>query len=486
MTDIIVPRFGDLIKMPAGGFDALPDADVPYYVQGSDGLYVRRKFLFGHGAARTQAPANWVKLGYSVGQFQFTANPIPAKLMSQIVHFFRRIYERQHTEAAVLLTMHEETGEWGVYIPTQLVSHGGVNYVFDPQTINGNRTIVGSIHSHCDFSPFHSGTDTGDAADFDGFHATVGFITKDEPGIVAMVSMNKQNMHYKPELFPKLFDYTELWQHEAPAWWDRYVEDTRSDSRKHPVGFSLYKKFEKTTVVKEEKRNVVPFKPSTTPSRWTPPLQHQNQQTKSAEEAAKVFMRGLGITPVSKDPWWLDKSPEWLDNNGFAWDNEKQTFLFDRSRLNRGPVEQPTPLRESQEFNARKAAERGVRWDDEGRLVRDYESDLMSTFFDVGWMDELTRATSEDFVDQLLMSSTSIINEDDDLYAYEHPEEAATVEFWQDLLVARIKQGAKLLEMTGLRVDISLVSREMTEEMKDQQWLLPEDTKPQETHHGVH
>jgi hypothetical protein len=52
---------------------------------------------------------------------------------------------------------------------------------------------VGTIHSHCDFGAFHSGTDHEDESTFDGLHVTFGDITKSE-GMSVSVSLVVHNM----------------------------------------------------------------------------------------------------------------------------------------------------------------------------------------------------------------------------------------------------------------------------------------------------
>lgn len=244
------PTWDALVKLKEKGWEGVPDGPSPFYFGAKDGLFLHKRTLLGRGVAKMEYwPSNFPEFG-ARGDFIWEADPIPAKIMGQIVNFFERIYDYQHTEAMVLLLMHAETKEWRTFIPTQLVSHGGVNYVFDPEHIQYPWILVGSIHSHCDFGAGHSSTDTGDADGFEGFHATIGYIKRDIPQIVAMIATNKKLLHYKPEDFPALFDFTEVKQHEAPKWWDRYVEDTVTKTK--PVGFELYKKFQKSTLVKVE------------------------------------------------------------------------------------------------------------------------------------------------------------------------------------------------------------------------------------------
>lgn len=243
------PPFDSIVRLRQDGWEGVPDGPNPFYVGAKDGLYVHRRMMIGRGLARVPYwPDNWPSVGSQTGLFNFEAQPVPQKIMAQVCDFFKTVYERQHTEAAVLLTMHHETGEWRVYVPTQLVSHGGVNYVFDPQTIQFPWIICGSIHSHCDFGAGHSGTDTGDAENFDGLHMTIGHNMDEVPQIVAMVAMNKKFFHYKPDQFKFLFEWENVRSEKAPDWWYRYVENTTTKEK--PKGFDLYAKFDKSTVIK--------------------------------------------------------------------------------------------------------------------------------------------------------------------------------------------------------------------------------------------
>lgn len=479
------PKFGDIIRVPAaGGLASLPDSNSPYFAMAEHGtLFLHRKLPTGRGVVRhTGAPKGLGKLNFG-GEFTFTADPIPGVIISQIASFFRRIFETRHAEAIVLLTMNNETGEWGTFVPTQLVSHGGIGYVYNPAHIRPGHGLVGSIHSHCDFNPFHSGTDTGDAEGFDGIHCTIGYIDKDEPGIVAMASLNGVNMHYDKATFPKLFDYTQLWQHDAPAWWDRYVG---SESDK-PVGYELFAQFNKPTIIKTQKTTAV--------TRWTPPPKPQyNQNQKSfngssnigdAQRAFDTFMgagaltddeleiwRDLGITTGHR-PWWADRSSEELANSGYVWDLDKQTYVWGGRQIQR-PNTLPTVLNESAAFNRRKAAERGVDWDNEGRLVYDRGWD------DTEWRDILEKEIGIETIQAL--DNADIIRDEDIEWADDNPKEGSTREYWVDTVMSAISEGVNLLQMLGVKVTVGIEAAP-----PEDAELLPDDTiTKQEFHHGVH
>lgn len=327
------PAFGSVFRLEKEGWEGLPDTPNPYHFVAGDGMFLHRKGLVGRGVVRLDRIPNSFKMfGDEVGGFDWTADPIPAKLMGQIVNFFERIYDRQHTEAAVILVMHSQTREWRVFVPTQMLSHGGVNYVFDPEHIKSPWVIVGSIHSHCDFGAGHSSTDTGDAEGFDGVHGTIGHIKRDIPEIVFMASMNKKNFHFGKDSFPALFDFSEVKQHEAPKWWDRYCEDTVNKVK--PVGFDLFAKFKKPSVVKPVTTitKVEPKSPLTTGFRPHPQQRpNPNDWTWDAETGSLVRKPFRGseneISRISKESREFNQRQEWRKQSDHWEDRLDPLFL---------------------------------------------------------------------------------------------------------------------------------------------------------------
>ena len=61
-----------------------------------------------------------------------------------------------------------------------------------------NFLCVGTIHSHCDFGAFHSGTDIGDEEDFDGLHVTFGHNNLVEFSISATIVVNGNRLQVDP------------------------------------------------------------------------------------------------------------------------------------------------------------------------------------------------------------------------------------------------------------------------------------------------
>lgn len=500
-----MPSFGELIKMPSGGLDALPDGPAPYYVGAKDGLFAHRRLLIGRGIVKLPHwPENFKEAGTNSGQFIFDAPTIPAALMGQIVDFFRRTYIRQKTEAAVLLTLHEQTKEWGVFIPTQLVSSGGVNYVYDPGHIAGGRLVVGSFHSHCMMGAFHSGTDTGDAAEFDGFHGTIGLIMNNPPQVAAMVSMNKVNMHYKDEHFPTLFDMSEYDQHEAPAWWDQYVGGAVQDG--HPVGFELYAKFAKSTTIKKEHQSkaVTVYQPQTGTMGKGQHGLHVVQPMSDRERARRAMddwgMPGWGwdnwdergtviqAQKPSPKPWWHPRSHEQMVEQGYRWDGMAGTYKWVGRQE---PEHLSEILTESAEFNARKEAERGVNWNKEdGSLQRrvvpltELSREFSHNTEDDYWEDLLRPKISDEAFDA--MFDADIYTEDDLQWAQDHPEQCGELEFWKDLTFRKAIAAVTVLRAFGVNVKLSLSKAEIEPASTDETILLPDETKPRHTEEPKH
>jgi hypothetical protein len=126
---------------------------------------------------------------------------IPERTVWRIKEFFRRVVEVHRAESEVTLYYSKDKGDFKVHIPEQFVSHGGVQYKRAGMThIEGMEDYlrVGTIHSHCDFNAFHSGTDEHDEEDFDGLHVTFGHNDRDEFTISASVVVNGFRMKIDP------------------------------------------------------------------------------------------------------------------------------------------------------------------------------------------------------------------------------------------------------------------------------------------------
>lgn len=211
----IVPLEGDHDSLP------LPE-NGPYFVATQKGYFVHRNFHFGRTlseikelpATPPMVPTLWANVDPK----------LPAALLGQAYSFFRAIYQTKQSEAMVDLIWSPERG-YRLFVPPQQATGSGVKAVRTPEHVHGQ--LVGTIHSHCDFSAFHSGTDKHDAGGHDGLHITIGDVMK-TPSIAAMISVSGVNYDMN------LDEYCDgpLVAHPHPTWWERYVEK--------PSGKGLY------------------------------------------------------------------------------------------------------------------------------------------------------------------------------------------------------------------------------------------------------
>ncbi len=226
----------------------VPTSTMPYYLIGQNGAYLHKKSLLGTSLIpTTKFPKALGEIKADKGIFWFTAERIPATLCAQIVSFFRRIWETHKAEAEVLLTFNPDTKEWRAFIPTQKVSTTSVEMAYEPAHIKQGFYVVGTMHSHCNFSAFHSGTDINDAQNSgEGIHLTIGFVDRKVPQVVAMVMVGGIQFNFSKIEVVADFDFS--LDIEAPLWWDQYVTPTSSYNTKKPVGSEAFTKYSKPKV----------------------------------------------------------------------------------------------------------------------------------------------------------------------------------------------------------------------------------------------
>lgn len=324
MTEQTTPtaNWGDLVPFYGGDWtETLPDVQVPYYVRGSEyGYFLHRRTAQGRGLVKTtKIPP---RLGKLEDGFLFDGPEVPAKIYAQAVSFFRRIWFSRKTEAEVIITQNQTTKEYRLFVPTQQVSHGGVYSIYNPEHIAKDHLVVGTFHSHCDFSPAHSGTDEGDARDMDGLHGTIGFVDRDRPEMDLMYALNQTFFQFEPdktddgiETFSTVVDMTDLTAGTAPEWWDRYVLEGR--------------------VADSQRQQIAPYADDEAWERFMgryrrPKPQVQTPQTQKPSEIQTHTWNDRGTSA----------NEQWMQANGYHWDEEKKIWRW-----------QSQNLRESEEFN---------------------------------------------------------------------------------------------------------------------------------------
>jgi len=223
---MITPELFDLIRMPEGGAEALPRPTSPYYVLTQDGLYIHKSTAI--GTALLPIPPKELPLDLYPGlpteivggAFWHELPLLPPWLIGQTYDWFVKVYNEHKTEAEVLITYNKKTEQFRLFIPWQRANGGGVRSIHDGTHISKGWQLIGTIHSHCNFSAFHSGTDTADASEFPGLHITIGDILKDKPSFDAMVMINGKKFTHGIE---QVADLSRLKDFPAPTWWDRYI-----------------------------------------------------------------------------------------------------------------------------------------------------------------------------------------------------------------------------------------------------------------------
>jgi hypothetical protein len=191
------------VYLASEGF--VPPATGTYYLVAKDGIYMRVERLHGSALVRVKeipflAPAN------TTGNFALPK--ISALVMAQAKTFFNAVFDRYRSESYLTLLYSKKLESYRLWCPKQTVSYGSVNYdrtdtvpVEDRDYIGNDGDgwqMVGTIHSHCDFSAFHSGTDEADESTFDGVHLTFGHVNSDRFSIASSIVFNNNRSKLEP------------------------------------------------------------------------------------------------------------------------------------------------------------------------------------------------------------------------------------------------------------------------------------------------
>lgn len=193
------------LPLPAAG---------PYFIAAKDGYFVHRTFHFGRVLVPISEAVGAPELNPTIW---YNNLKLPNQLVGQALSFFRAIWEKQKTEAMVDITYHADHG-YRLFVPPQECSMAGVEAKRNMEHYVGQ--IVGTIHSHCNFNAFHSGTDTHDADSHDGLHITIGHVDT-TPDIALMIRVSGISWDLN---FDEVFAEP-LAAHPHPTWWERHVKE---------------------------------------------------------------------------------------------------------------------------------------------------------------------------------------------------------------------------------------------------------------------
>ena len=173
--------------------DMNPKDDICYIVA-KNGLFVKKKL----GIIESITPVSDIPtLEYEVTPYVKMRLPkIPKSIFCSIFSLFRKVYELYRSESTALLFYNEKKKKFKVGVPYQKVSFTGCE-VIKMGSPNGYITI-GSVHSHCNFSAFHSGTDIIDEEYIEGLHITIGNVDEDQFSIVTSIVSNRKRFKVDP------------------------------------------------------------------------------------------------------------------------------------------------------------------------------------------------------------------------------------------------------------------------------------------------
>ena len=191
------------VYLASNGF--VPPEKGTYYLVAKDGIYMRVERLHGSSLVKVKEIPF---LDAAERQVTFDLPKISGLVMAQAKTFFKSVFEKHRSESYLTLYYSKKLEQYRLWCPKQTVSYASVNYdrtdgvPVEERNYLGNDgdgwQMVGTIHSHCDFSAFHSGTDEADEATFDGVHLTFGHVPRDRFSIASSLCFNNNRTKVDP------------------------------------------------------------------------------------------------------------------------------------------------------------------------------------------------------------------------------------------------------------------------------------------------
>lgn len=212
------PLMGLMERAPDLHIDLPDPVNGPYFIALKDGYHMVKATHWG----KVMVPVKEIP---SLPEYKaasilwYPEQRLPQDLIAQVWGFFLQVFKDIGTEAMIYLT--HKDGQYRVFVPPQRVTKVAVKADFKAEHL-GDWQVVGTIHSHCDFNAYHSGTDNHDADGMDGLHITIGNVNSYVPSVALMISVNKIKWNMKPEDI--IEDGMPKDPTPHPVWWHRYVE----------------------------------------------------------------------------------------------------------------------------------------------------------------------------------------------------------------------------------------------------------------------
>lgn len=181
--------------------DFEPPTTGTYYLVTKTGIFLHKETKAGNALVKVEG-IPWLQ--EPTIEFRLKLPKVPASIIGQALTFFRKVFDKYKSESYVTLLYSAKLNEYRLWCPAQKVTHGSVNYDrTDQPSFEDRKTndwqMCGTIHSHCDFSAFHSSTDVGDEASFDGIHITLGHVNRAQFSMEASVAISNTREKLEPE-----------------------------------------------------------------------------------------------------------------------------------------------------------------------------------------------------------------------------------------------------------------------------------------------
>ncbi|OGZ14780.1 MAG: hypothetical protein A3J08_04370 [Candidatus Lloydbacteria bacterium RIFCSPLOWO2_02_FULL_51_11] len=147
-----------------------PPSDANYFVVAGNGTFVHKQT----GWVEATVPVKNIDgLLPQTTEVRLLLPRMASTVFAKAVLFLHTVYKKKGIESAVLLHYSAKQG-WDITVPKQEATSAHVDYILS-ERLPGYQ-CVGTMHSHCTMSAFHSGTDIGDEASHDGIHITIGLL----------------------------------------------------------------------------------------------------------------------------------------------------------------------------------------------------------------------------------------------------------------------------------------------------------------------
>ncbi len=174
------------------GQSEMPKDDI-FYIVSKEGLFLKKTM----GIAESIIPVKNVSYLNPMEIYaSLNVVPIPGWQFAQIVYFYKAVYQKFKGEAMNIIHYNQKNGRYLIETPVQAVSGTGVDW--DSEKTYKYFDRIGSIHSHADFSAFHSGIDDKDEFDWDGLHITIGNVNSEFFSVAASIVAGGKRFRVKP------------------------------------------------------------------------------------------------------------------------------------------------------------------------------------------------------------------------------------------------------------------------------------------------